>query len=84
MQDQFAERTHQEVRDDADEGVGEQQGRPVVVQSGGRAQEKPRADRATDRDHLDMAAAQCLFVTGLLGVEGMMWGFGLRHGLVLT
>ena len=68
MQDQLAERAHQEVRDDPDGGVGEQQSRPVVVQPGGRAQEQPGPDRAADRDHLAVAATERLLVAGLLGV----------------
>ena len=84
VQHQLAERAHQEVGDHADEDVGEQQRRSVVVQPGGRAQEQPGPDRPADGDHLDVPAPQALFVAGLLGVQRIVRRFGLRHNTFLT
>ena len=74
VQHELAERAHQEVGDDADDGVADQQRRAVVVQAGRRAEEQAGADRAADGDHLDVPAAQGLLVAGLFGVESELCG----------
>ena len=79
VQDELAERAHQQVGDHADERVAEQQGGPGAVQPGGRAEEQPGADRPADRDHLHVPAAEGLLVADLLGVERVAAGVELRH-----
>jgi hypothetical protein len=69
VQHELAERAHQQVGDDADEGVAEQQGRAVVVQPGRRAEEQAGSDGPADGDHLDVPAAQRLLVADLFGVQ---------------
>src|SRR5664279_3328847 len=69
VQHQLAERAHQEERDDADERVAHQQGRPGAVQPRRRTEEQAGTDRPADGDHLHLATVQTLFVALVLRIQ---------------
>ena len=84
VQHQLAERAHQEERDDADERVAHQQGRPGAVQPRRRTEEQAGTDRPADGDHLHLATVQTLFVALVLriqrsGSRRRRAGLGLCH-----
>jgi len=85
VQHELTKGAHQQVGDDADEGIAEEQGRARAMQPRRRPEEETGADGATDGDHLHVATAQRLLVASLFGVQRacvscLTW-FRLRHGL---
>ncbi|MGY2745167.1 hypothetical protein ACVWZ8_002284 [Arthrobacter sp. UYCu723] len=75
VHDELAQRPHQQVRDDAGDGVGEDQRRAGRGQTSAGSHEEADADGAAHGNHGDVAAAQGLLVA--LGAEGRVDGGGL-------
>ena len=73
MQQQFAQRAHDEEDDDAAGGVGEDEARAGLADRPAGAEEQPDADRAAEGDQLDVtilqAAVQVARLPLLFGVQ---------------
>ena len=77
VHDEFAQGAHQQVGDDAGDGVGEDQRRPGGGQTSAGSHEQADADCAAHRDHRDVTAAQGLLIA--LGAESRVDDGGLRR-----
>jgi hypothetical protein len=73
VEDEFAQGAEDQEREESADRVGDDQGRAGGVEAAAGAQEQAGADRAADRDHLDLPGLQILVVALVLRVEG---GFG--------
>lgn len=69
MQDQLAECTQDEEDEDAAQGVGEKQAGAGTGEASARAEEQAGADRAADRDHLQLTRFEALVVALLLVIH---------------
>ena len=73
VQDELAERAHDEEGEEPADGVGDGQGRAGLGEAAAGAEEEAGADGAADGDHVDVPGLQRLAVARVSGVGVLAW-----------